>query len=91
LILLFALYGLVYAMVDASQRAFISDLSDARLRSTSLGIYYGAVGISAIVSGLAAGWLWAQLGAQATFLFGAAAAGLAALALLQMRETEVRA
>ncbi len=51
LIILFALYGLVYALIDGSQSAFVSDLSRASLRSTSLGLYYGAVGVSAILSG----------------------------------------
>lgn len=81
LIVLFALYGLVYAMVDASERALVSDLSMPSVRSTSLGFYYGAVGLAAIVSGLVAGGLWAELGAGTTFSFGAAAAALASLAL----------
>lgn len=81
LIVLFALYGLVFAMVDASERALVSDLSMPSVRSTSLGFYYGAVGLAAIVSGLVAGGLWAGLGAGATFSFGASAAALASLAL----------
>lgn len=85
LVVLFALYGLVFALVDASERAFISDLSYARLRGTSLGIYYGAVGLAAILSGLIAGALWAQYGPPATFVFGAVAASAAALALFLLK------
>ncbi len=85
LILLFALYGLVYAMVDASERAFVSDLSPSLSRSTSLGFYYGAVGISAIISGLIAGGLWDVFGAWAAFVFAAGAAFLASLALWRMK------
>lgn len=85
LAVLFALYGLVFAMVDASERAFVSDLSDARLRGSSLGVYYGLVGVAAIASSLIAGGLWALYGPQSTFLFGAAAAASAALALLRIR------
>lgn len=88
LVLLFALYGLVFAMVDAAQSAFVSDLSHASLRSTSLGIYYGAVGVAAIFSGVTAGALWASFGPSATFLFGATAAALAALALWSMKDPE---
>ncbi len=91
LIVLFALYGLVYALVDGSQSAFVSDLSHAGVRSTSLGLYYSAVGVSAIVSSLVAGELWARMGAESTFLFGAAAAALAAVALLGMKKVEVSA
>jgi MFS family permease len=85
LIILFALYGLVFAMVDASERAFVSDLSMPHVRSTSLGFYYGAVGLAAIISGLVAGGLWAEFGAGATFVYGASAAALAAMALWRMK------
>ncbi len=87
LIVLFALYGLVFALVDASERAFISDLSHASLKGTTLGFYYGAVGIAAIISGLVAGGLWAQFGAGAAFIFGAAASAMASLALWRMKRT----
>jgi len=89
LIVLFALYGLVYALVDGSQSAFVSDLSHAGVRSTSLGLYYSAVGLAAIASSLVAGVLWARMGAESTFLFGAAAAALAAVVLLGMKKVEV--
>jgi MFS family permease len=82
LIALFILYGLVYALVDGSERAFVSDLSPAGLRGSSLGIYYGVTGVAAIVSSLVAGALWSWWGAEATFLFGAGAAALAAVGLV---------
>ena len=85
LIALFALYGLVYALVDGSERAYVSDLSPAILRGSSLGLYYGAIGLAAIISSLVAGALWAWWGAEATFIFGAGAAALAAVGLLGMR------
>ncbi|MBN1236309.1 MAG: MFS transporter [Methanotrichaceae archaeon] len=83
LIALFALYGLVYALVDGSERAYISDLSPGSLRGSSLGLYYGAIGVTAILSSLLAGALWAWWGAEATFLFGAGAAALAAVGLVE--------
>lgn len=86
LVFLFALYGFVFAIIDASQRAFVSDLSKATLRSTSLGAYYSAVGVASIFSGLIAGELWAQFGPKATFLFGAITSALAALLLWRMRD-----
>ncbi|MFB3765914.1 MAG: MFS transporter [Methanotrichaceae archaeon] len=88
LVFLFALYGFVFAIIDASQRAFVSDLSKATLRSTSLGVYYSAVGVASIFSGLIAGELWAQLGPEATFLFGATASALAALLLWRMKDVK---
>jgi len=88
LTVLFALYGLVFALVDASERAFISDLSRARFRGTSLGIYYGVVGMAAILSSLIAGGLWDMYGPTAAFIFGAAASAAAALALLAIKNPE---
>lgn len=86
LIVLFALYGLVFALVDASERAFVSDLSHANLKGTTLGFYYGAVGIAAIISGLVAGGLWAQFGAEAAFIFGATTSAMASLALWKTKK-----
>ncbi|MCJ7445923.1 MAG: hypothetical protein MUO26_15620 [Methanotrichaceae archaeon] len=83
--MLFGLYGLVFAIVDASQRTFVSDLSRATVRSTSLGIYFGAIGMVAIFSGLIAGELWLRFGPTITFLFGAFMAALAAIALRRMK------
>ncbi|KUK45569.1 MAG: MFS transporter [Methanothrix sp.] len=84
LVLLFSLYGLVFAIVDGAERAFVSDLCRAEIRGTGFGVYYGAVGVSAIVSGVGAGFLWQYLNPQATFLFGASAAFMAAILLIRM-------
>ncbi|HOO53577.1 MAG TPA: MFS transporter [Methanothrix sp.] len=85
LVLLFALYGLVFAIVDGAERAFVSDLCEADVRGTGLGVYYGAVGVSAIGSGVVAGFLWQYQSPEATFLFGASAAFAASILLLKMR------
>ncbi len=82
LILLFALYGLVYALVDGSERAFVSDLSPSGLRGSALGLYSGALGLAAIASSLLAGAIWELWGPEITFIFGAGAAGLAAVGLM---------
>jgi MFS family permease len=85
LVLLFALYGLVFAIVDGAERSFVSDLCEADVRGTGLGVYYGAVGVSALGSGVVAGALWQYLSAEATFLFGSTAAFMASILLLKMR------
>lgn len=82
LIALFAIYGLVYALVDGSERAYVSDLCPEGLRGSTLGIYYGAVGFASILSSLIAGALWSLWGAEASFLYGSAAATLAAAGLM---------
>jgi len=89
LVLLFALYGLVFAIVDGAERAFVSDLCHADIRGTGLGVYYGAVGVSALASGVVAGFLWQYLSAEATFLFGAMAALTASILLFKTRSPSV--
>lgn len=84
LILLFVLYGLVFALVDGAERAFVSDLCGAEARGTGLGAYYAAVGVAAIASGLVAGALWQGIGPEATFLFGAAAAVAASVLIMRI-------
>jgi MFS family permease len=90
LIALFVIYGAVYAMVDASERAFVSDLSSLKAKSTSLGIYYGATGVSSVISGLIAGGLWEGFSPGFAFIFGSLTATLASLALWRMKNiTEI--
>ncbi|NTV76543.1 MAG: MFS transporter, partial [Methanothrix sp.] len=86
LIILFALYGLVYALVDGSERAFVSDLSPPGLRGSALGLYSGALGLAAIASSLLAGAVWQWWGPEATFFLGAGAAVMAAVGMMVWRK-----
>ncbi len=69
LLVLFALYGLFKAGIDASQRAFVSDLSDAEIRGTALGAFETLTGLIAIPASVIAGFLW-NLNPLYTFSFG---------------------
>ncbi len=55
---LFGLYGAFKAFIDASQRAFVSDMSVIEMRATSLGAFETATGLALIPAGLIAGYLW---------------------------------
>ena len=55
---LFALYGAFKAFIDASQRAFVSDMSPVEHRATSLGAFETSTGLALIPAGLIAGVLW---------------------------------
>ncbi|MCK9595863.1 MFS transporter [Candidatus Pacearchaeota archaeon] len=57
LIILFALYGLVFAITQANQKAFVSDIS-GELKGTAFGFYSFVTGIVNILGGLIAGILW---------------------------------
>ena len=69
-IVLFALYGIVYAILDGNQRALVSDLSSEKLRSTALGTYHTLTGLIALPSSLIAGLLWETINPTIAFLYG---------------------
>jgi len=78
---LFAMYGLFKAFVDASQRAFISDLSEVEIRGTALGTFETFTGLAAIPAGLIAGALW-NVNPVYTFTYGLGLSLIAAIVLL---------
>ena len=79
-LVLFPLYGAVYAMVDGNQRAFISDLSTKDLRATALGTFHTMIGIMTLPASLIAGYLWTLTPAHnLTFLFGSVVSIVAVL------------
>jgi len=55
--LLFLIYGVVYAITDTTQRAYVSDLS-GELKGTAHGLYYVSIGLVSVIGGLVAGYLW---------------------------------
>ncbi|NOZ80593.1 MAG: MFS transporter [DPANN group archaeon] len=80
-IILFALYGISYAIIDGNQRAYVADLSSKRLRATALGTFHAAIGLSALPAGLMAGLLW-KIAPGFTFLFGSLVSLVSAMMLL---------
>jgi len=87
LVVLFALYGLFHAIVEANQRAFISDLAPKELRGTALGTFHTAIGLATLPSGAIAGVLWQYINPAATFLYGSALGFLGAI-LLMLKKAE---
>ena len=73
---LYALYGLYYAMVEGTARAYVADLSSPQHRGTAYRVFNTAVGIMALPASLIAGILWQGVGswqgwgASAPFFFG---------------------
>jgi MFS family permease len=78
LIVLFILYGLVFAAIEGNQRAFMSDLAPEHLEATALGTFHTAVGIIALPASLIAGFLW-TIEPRFTFIFGGVIALIAAV------------
>lgn len=69
-IVLFALYGVMYAAVDGNQRAYVSDLAKEHLRATALGTFHTITGLMALPASILAGILWENIGPSATFIYG---------------------
>lgn len=89
LIFLFALYGLVYAIIDGNQRAFVSDLSKEELRATALGAFHTTIGLIALPASLIAGFLWQSIAPEMTFIFGFIMSFIAVLLFLWLRPEEM--
>ena len=82
--LLFALYGVPYAMTEGLARAYVCDLVPAEVRATAVGGYTFVLGLAALPASAVAGLLWDTVGHATPFALSAAlmmaAAGLLALA-----------
>ena len=85
-LVLFPLYGVVFAMVDGNQRAFISDLSTEELRATALGTFHTMIGIMTLPASLIAGFLWSLTPTHnLTFIFGSLVSLVAVILFVLLR------
>ena len=76
---LFAAYGVYYALVEGVSRAFVTDLVPREKRGTAFGWYYGVLSIALLPASLIAGWIWDKINPASAFYFGAILSCLAAL------------
>ena len=88
LLFIFPLYGLFKAFIDASQKSFVSDLSEVENRSTALGAFEASTGLVLIPGGIIAGLLW-NANPNFTFIYGLVVS-ISALVLLQTLIKEKR-
>ena len=80
-VIFFILYGLIYAIVKGTERAFVCDMAPDHFRGTAFGTLHTAIGLVALPAGMIAGLLWEHIGPWATFVYGGSL-GLVAAALL---------
>jgi MFS family permease len=88
-LLLFPLYGVVYAMIEGNQRAFVSDLATEEFRATALGTFHTLIGITAVPASVIAGVLW-DITPMWTFLFGCAVSILAVILFVLLPVSNVQ-
>ena len=81
-VLLFAVYGLFYAVDESQSKAFIADLEPER-RASAIGVYNFVTGLLYLPASLAAGAVWA-VAPQRAFLLAAALSALA-IAVFMLR------
>lgn len=74
-----ALWGLHMGLSQGVLSALVAEAAPAHLRGTAFGVFNLVSGLVTLVASVAAGLLWDAAGPSATFLAGAAWAGLAAL------------
>ena len=88
-VVLFSLYGVVFAAIDGTERAFVSDLAGDHLKATALGTFHTVTGLAALPASFAAGVLWEHVSPVATFVFGGVTALVAVVVFLVFRKSFV--
>lgn len=84
-VVLFILFGLNYALVNANQRAYVSDLAKEEYRGIALGTFHTAISLSALPAGLIAGALF-DINPCLTFIYGATISFIVVMLFLRFRE-----
>lgn len=85
-IILFALYGVVFAGIDGNQRAFVSDLAGEEYKATALGTFHAVVGLAVLPGSFIAGILW-QFSPLLTFLYGSIVSTVSIILFVNFRHT----
>lgn len=78
------LWGLHMGITQGLLSALVADAVPAELRGTAFGVFNLVSGVAMLLASVVAGALWEFVGPQATFLAGAAFAGLAMLGVLPL-------
>ncbi len=84
----FALYGLHVGLLDATEKALLSDLAPAEHRAGVLGLHAMLQGLMLLPASIFAGLLWDHVGAGAAFATGAVGGLIAAAGMLWLRTTD---
>jgi MFS family permease len=88
--ILFAVYSFYYAFTEGTEKAMVADIVPEGVRGSAFGAYNFSVGIFALPASVIFGAIYSSAGAMYAFLFGAAIAFAAVLALLFfVRESKV--
>lgn len=84
----FLLYGVYFAVWEASSRAYISEICPKERRATALGAHGTVVGLLTLPGSFAAAVLWDFAGAPAAFAYAAAIGAVAFIAMTGVRHAK---
>jgi len=82
---LWALYGLYYALTEGALKSLVADLVPSAQRGAGYGWLNSTIGLMALPASLIAGFLWQAIAPSAAFLFGAGMAGIALLIMARIK------
>jgi MFS family permease len=83
-IILFAFYGVFFALIEVNQRAFVCDFVEEDLRGTALGVFHTMISLAMLPAGLIAGFLW-NYNPSLPFIYGAFLSLIAILNLIPLK------
>ncbi len=83
-LILFAFYGLFYALTEGSGRALIADLVPTEARGSAYAIFHTIVGLAIIIGGYGLGSVWDNFSAAVTFNVSALGSMVGFLVLMTM-------
>jgi len=67
--ILFAMYGLSFGLIEATSRAYVSDFVAGDLAGTALGTFHTCISLAVLPAGMIAGMLW-NFNPNFTFIYG---------------------
>jgi MFS family permease len=82
---LFLFYGLYKGLSDSTQRAYLARIVPASRLGTGYGVFHTAAGAALLPASIVGGALWDSFGPQATFLYAAGMAAVAAIVFMKGR------
>jgi len=82
-IILFAMYGLSFGIIEGVSRAYAADFVPENLKGTALGIFQACISLAVLFGGIIAGILW-NFNPNFTFIYGTALGILSILFLARV-------
>lgn len=82
-IILFAMYGLSFGIIEGVSRAYAADFVPENLKGTALGIFQACISLAVLFGGIIAGILW-NFNPNFTFIYGAILGILSILFLMKV-------